>query len=142
MSHDPTEALIAAASDPAATSVAAAAEIARGNGPQQVSEMVTSVWNLYTWQALGPGLTLPDGSDYDTGRHWKWYEGVPLDIVVFEGRRVILLGPPSYPRSWQAQRLFDKLPAALDIERALTKAECGNWLEQMLLHGGPPLAVR
>src|SRR2546423_1566882 len=28
------------------------ADVARGVGPQQTNEMVTSVWNLYTWQAI------------------------------------------------------------------------------------------
>jgi hypothetical protein len=93
------------------------ADISRGIGPQQSEELVTGVWNLYTWQAIKPGLTLPDPNDDGGGAHWVWNEGIPEDIPVFEGKRVVLLWPRSYPRSWRAQRTFNLLPAELAIER-------------------------
>jgi hypothetical protein len=108
------------------------ADISRGIGPQQSEELVTSVWNLYTWQAIQPGLSLPDPNDYGGGGHWVWNEGIPEDIPVFEGRRVVLLGPRSYPRSWRSQRTFNLLPAELAIERRLTAAEARDWLQRML----------
>lgn len=109
-----------------------AAEIARGRGPQQTAEILTSVWNLYNWQAIQPDLTLPPVTDnYDSSKFWIWNEGVPADIAVFEGRRVILLGPPSYPRSWRSQRMFDGLPASLECEHKLTKDEVNDWLQRL-----------
>jgi len=107
------------------------AEIARGNGPQESDDVVTGVWNLYTWQALRPILQLPEKSDNEASQHWIWNEGVPGDIPLFEDRRVILLGPPSYERSWRAMRMFERLPARLHIERHLTPAEATAWLERI-----------
>lgn len=108
------------------------ADVARGNGPQQSDHTVISVWNLYTWGAIESGLTLPDPGDYGSSGHWIWNEGTPADIPVFDGRRVILLGPASYTRSWQSQRMFDGLPANLEIERKLIKDEIDDWLQRMV----------
>jgi hypothetical protein len=108
------------------------AEVARGIGPQQTNETVTGVWNLYTWQAIEPGLKLPDPGDYGANKYWVWNEGSPEDIPAFEGRRVILLGPASYSRSWGSQRMFDKLPAKLEIERQLSKGQVTDWLQRMV----------
>ena len=109
-----------------------AADNARGIGPQQADDIVTGVWNLYTWRAIQPGLTLPDPNDDGGGQHWVWNEGIPEDIPVFEKQRVVLLGPRSYPRSWRAQRTFDLMPGELAIERRLTAAEARDWLQRML----------
>ncbi len=108
------------------------AEVARGNGPQRTDDYVTGAWNLYTWPAIQKGRTLPAPSDYSSSAHWVWNEGTPEDIPVFEGRRAILLGPPAYPRTWQSQRIFAQLPAALTIEKQLTKGEAADWLDRML----------
>ena len=97
---------------------------------------MTSVWNLHTWQAIQPGTKLPDPNDYSASKTWVWNEGSPEDIPVFEGRRVILLGPPSYPRSWRSQRLFDKLPAQMQVERKLAKDEAKDWLQRMIAAKG------
>ena len=110
----------------------AVADVARGNGPQQSHHTVTSIWNLYTWEAIETGMALPDPSDYALSDHWIWNEGTPDDIPALDGRRVVLLGPASYPRSWQSQRMFDKLPARLEIERTLTKDEVNDWLQRMV----------
>ena len=53
-------------------------------------------------------------------------------IFVGRGRRVILLGPPSYARTWPAQRLFSKLTAKLESERMLKSRETDDWLQRML----------
>ncbi len=105
------------------------AEIAHGDGPQQGSATVTGSWNMYTWQALEPDLTLP--SDQSSCDHWIWNEGAPEDIPVFEGYRVVLLGPASYPRMWQAQRMFTALRANLAIDRELSPEETRSWLQKM-----------
>jgi hypothetical protein len=108
------------------------ADVARGVGPQQTDDTVTGCWNLYTWKAIEPGFKLPDPKDYAASAHWIWNEGSPEDIPVFQGRRIILLGPASYPRSWQSLRMFDKLPAKLECERKLTKSESTDWLQRMV----------
>lgn len=108
------------------------ADVARGKGPQQSHHTVTSVWNMYTWEAIETGMTFPDPGGYGSSAHWVWNEGTPADIPIFNGRRVVLLGPASYPRSWQSQRMFDNLPANLEVERKLTKGEIGVWLHHMV----------
>lgn len=107
------------------------AEVARGVGPQQTADVVVGAWDLHTWQAIRPDLTLPPPGDLAASNTWIWNEGVPEDIPVFERRRVILLGPPSYSRTWGSQRAFKWLPARLDVERSLTKTECRDWLRRM-----------
>jgi hypothetical protein len=109
-----------------------AADVARGEGPQQTEESLTSVWNLYHWQAIRADRTLPSADQMDSSdEFWIWNEGVPADIALFEGYRVVLLGPPSYPRSWQSQRMFEGLPANLHCERVLTPTEIDEWLQRM-----------
>ena len=108
-----------------------AAEIARGNGEQMSEEVVTGAWNLYGWKALRRDLTLPDPKNYDSNEHWIWNEVGLADIPLFEDRRVVLLGPASYERSWRAMRMFDRLTAKLHIEKHLMPAEVTAWLERL-----------
>ncbi|MEW4527925.1 hypothetical protein [Maioricimonas sp. JC845] len=111
------------------------ADIARGDGPQQSDETVQSVWNLYTWEALDEQGRLPAPEGGNVSQHWVWNEGIPDDIPVFEGRRVVLLGPASYPRFWKAQRMFDQLRASLVVETILTKEDVADWLKRMVAAG-------
>ena len=108
------------------------ADVARGTGPQQTEDTVTGVWNLHTWRAVGPDLQLPDPDDLAASAEWIWNEGSPADVPVFQGRRVVLLGPPAYARTWGSQRVFAKLPARLECERQLTKDEVADWLRRMV----------
>lgn len=109
-----------------------ALDVARGLGDQESDETVASVWNLYTWLGILPDLSLPPAEEYGTNQFWVWNEGIPADIPVFEGRRVILLGPHSYPRMWPSQRMFTALPAHLECERILTGDEVDEWLRRMV----------
>jgi hypothetical protein len=107
--------------------------VARGTGPQQTEDTVIGVWNLSTWRAIQSDLTLPDPEDFAANAHWIWNEGTPEDIPIFEGRRVVLLGPQSYARTWRAQRIFKILPAEFYIERSLTKDEINQSLRRMFV---------
>lgn len=108
------------------------AEVARGEGPQQTEDIVTGAWNLYNWQAIQSDFTLPEPKNFDERETWIWNEGAPEDIAVFEGRRAILLGPPSYERNWRCQRMFDKLGGELVCERTLDRDEVRQWLQRMI----------
>ena len=105
----------------------AAVAVARGDGPQRIDETVTGVWNLFTYEALQPGAELPDPSDLTFRDTWIWNEGMPADIPAVDGHRVILLGPAPYGRTWQAQRMFLKLPARLTSE-LLDEDALQEWL--------------
>jgi hypothetical protein len=107
-----------------------AVAVARGNGPQQIDETVTGVWNLYTYAALRAGGELPDATDRDYAGTWIWNEGMPADIPVVDGHRVILLGPAEPVRSWPAQRMFLKLPARLTAE-LLDESALDEWLAKI-----------
>jgi hypothetical protein len=107
-----------------------AVAVARGDGPQQIDETVTGVWNLFTYEALQPGAELPDPADMSHNHTWIWNEGMPADIPVLDGHRVILIGPASYNRHWQAQRMFLKLPARVTAD-LLDEAAVGDWLTKI-----------
>ena len=108
----------------------AAVAVARGNGPQQIDETVTGVWNLYSYGALLPGGELAEATDRAYADTWIWNEGMPSDIPVLDGHRVILLGPASMERSWPAQRMFLKLPARLTAE-LLDESALDEWLAKI-----------
>ena len=108
----------------------AAVAVARGDGPQQIDETVTGVWNLFTYAALRPGGELPDPADMSLSHTWIWNEGMPADIPVLDGHRVLLLGPASYSRQWKAQRMFLKLPARLTAD-LLGEDAVAQWLEKI-----------
>ncbi|MFZ0338077.1 MAG: hypothetical protein WAL45_08605 [Terracidiphilus sp.] len=109
-----------------------ALDVAHGRGPQKIQETVKGVWNLYTWRGLDPGFTLPDANKLESRTTWIRNESTPENIPALDGRRVILLGPPSYLRGWIASRTFPCLPASLDRERVLTRDEVEGWLRRML----------
>lgn len=116
---------------------ASAAQVARGDGPQQTKEVLTGRWNLYAWTALQPDKTLPNPKDYGLQSAWIWNEGTPADIPAFEGVRVILLGPPSYERTWGSQRLFNALRAELTVAGKLNRAEVDHWLDRLAVAPRP-----
>jgi len=65
-------------------------------------------------------LLAPDG-----GRIWN--EGLPDDIPVVEGRRLLVLDKPLYERSWNADRFFPHLPGTAELVRVLPEEEAGVW---------------
>jgi hypothetical protein len=105
-----------------------AAAIARGEGPQASGESVVGAWDLATYRALESG-SLPE-LDVDQADRWIWGEGIPSDIPTVDGHRVILLGKPSYERTWGAQRMFEQLPASLDAHE-LSRDEVDEWLAKI-----------
>jgi hypothetical protein len=115
---------------PASRVSPAVAATARGDGPQALDDTVTGAWNLYTYAALRDGA-LPEATE--PGEHWIWNEGTPRDIPKVDGRRVVLLGPPAYARTWNAVRTFDPLRAELNA-RTLDDDETAAWLHRISVH--------
>jgi hypothetical protein len=64
-------------------------------------------------------------------RYWIWNEGTPADISLFEGSRIILLGPPPYTRTWSAGRSFPSIAGQLDVLDLLTPAQIEDWLTRL-----------
>lgn len=65
-------------------------------------------------------LLAPDGERI-------WNEGLPDDIPVVEGRRLLVLDEPTYRRSWNADRFFPHLPGTAELARVLTAEETRAW---------------
>jgi hypothetical protein len=105
----------------------AALAVARGDGPQQSNETVVAAWELYGYAALEPDGRLPDEPDPET---LIWDEGMPTDIPVVDGHRVIVLRPSPAQRSWRAQRMFASLPASLTRE-VLDEDAVAAWMAKI-----------
>lgn len=65
-------------------------------------------------------LLAPDGEPI-------WNEGLPDDIPVVEGHRLLVLDEPTYQRSWNADRFFPHLPGTIELTRVLTADETQAW---------------
>jgi hypothetical protein len=105
----------------------AALAVVTGEGPQQSKETIVGTWQLYSYAALGPDGSLPDAPDPETT---IWDEGMPADIPVLDGHRVIVLRPAPAGRSWLAQRMFPSLRASLTREVLDADAVAG-WLARI-----------
>jgi hypothetical protein len=106
---------------------AAVAAVAKGAGPMQIDEGSEGVWDMYQWTAVEPSGHLRDDVPSE---HWIWGEGIPADIEVRDGFRVILLGSPSYSRSWNTARQFDAMRPRITVEETLDKAAVTAWMRR------------
>jgi hypothetical protein len=105
----------------------------RGDGPRSIAESSTGSWNLYHWTALDASGCLPSKMEAE---HWIWNEGVPADIRPFENRRIILLGPPSYPRGWNTARAIPSLKPTLEVRQVLEEQAVRDWLQRLVAARG------
>lgn len=55
--------------------------------------------------------------------HWIWNEGVPADIPVVDGARVVLLDPLAEARTWEAGRQFAQMVPTVRLVRVLDRDE-------------------
>lgn len=98
-------------------------------------------FNLVNWYGLQPDHTL---SNTPEGRKaWIRHEDAPADIAPFEGKRVILLGPVPYPRTWHTGRFFLDMHGEMEVMRQLTEHETRDWLSRLATapHPQMPSAV-
>ncbi|WP_232248614.1 hypothetical protein [Streptacidiphilus rugosus] len=56
-----------------------------------------------------------------------WNEGLPDDIPVVQGRRLLVLDEPAYRRSWNADRFFPMLPGTAELSSVLSAEEANAW---------------
>jgi hypothetical protein len=112
------------------------ADIVRGRiEDQQDDAPLGGHWNLHAWTALRGTVALPRDHEESSTSHWIWNEGVPDDIPVFEGDRVVALGPASYARSFFAQREYQSLRADIEVERLLSADEVNAWVKRFSQSG-------
>ena len=100
-----------------------------GSGPQIGEFQVESDWNLYAHGALDKDGQIKD--DLADSAHWLWNEDAPIAIPKFDDYRVVILGPSSYSRGWQAQRLFAPLRASVDVDRELGADDVAEWIGRL-----------
>ena len=70
-----------------------------------------------------------------------WNEGLPDDIPVVAGRRLLVLDEPTYKRSWNADRFFPHLPGTAELVRVLTADETRTWFSHTSPDNGAGLPV-
>lgn len=114
-------------------------DIANGTGPQNSDNTIENKWNMYNlglcgqsnWKILINNRENPSQS-IEFRDYWIWSEGAPMDIPIYNDRRVILLGMPSYSRSSRAQRTFKNLKASVVVEKELSNDEINLWLNDIV----------
>lgn len=62
---------------------------------------------------------------------WIWNEGVPADIPELDGRRVVVLDPPPYQRSWHIGRAYPLMVPEIGLDRVLPADEAAGWLAKV-----------
>lgn len=111
--------------------------VVSGNSEQQSMDVsIENKWNMYNielceqegWKKL---INTPTPEQFlefqDT---WIWSEGSPSEISKRAGKRIILLGAPSYSRSTKVQRTFRNLKASILVEKELSSLEIDKWLNK------------
>lgn len=111
-------------------------EVINGEGEQKTEKSIECKWNMYNlelceqvnWQRVVNNIENSSQS-IELRNTWIWGEGIPSDISVHDGCRVVLLGIPSYSRSSTVQRTFKNLKADIEIEKELSSEEIDSWLK-------------
>ncbi|EFC37551.1 predicted protein [Naegleria gruberi] len=104
-----------------------------GEGSSMVGGSMSWVYECYNWTGIDRiPLNSSDSECFSKSlNHKVWGEGVPCDIMKFEGKRIILLGPLSYNRSMSASRDFESQKASLTILRDLSNEEIQQLLSKL-----------
>ena len=95
--------------------------ITKGDAESVEGEQATGVFNMVNW----PGIA-DRGSD-----HWIWNEGVPKDILPFEGTRVVLIEDAPYARTWNAERMFGSMRGHVQVIEKLSTDQVQDWLRRL-----------
>ena len=88
-------------------------------------------FHTYAWTGLQPDGTLPDSETDRDVQHWVWTEGVPIEIPIFEGARVILLTKPVMKRTAEIEPVFTALAPRVKLVSKLTSVEVDRVLAKM-----------
>jgi hypothetical protein len=88
------------------------------------TDSVRGTWDLYEWRGaplLAAGEKVPSSL-------WIWGEGEPRDVPLCGDERVVVVGPPSYARSWGLGQVFSALRPRIEIVDELDNAAVEAWL--------------
>jgi hypothetical protein len=99
---------------------------ARGERPLSAGDTDSAVWTFYNWAGLRPDGNWSPSAD----GHWILGEDQPRDIPLFEGQRIILLGPLAVPCSWDAHffaPLHEALRSRVQVVETLPAAVVADW---------------
>lgn len=75
----------------------------------------------------GPPVVSSPWNLVDAHGEWIWNEGVPADIPVVNGTRVVVIDPPAYQRTFPAGRRFPLMPATMRVEGAHLPEDLAGW---------------
>ena len=91
-----------------------------------IDEEFTLPYHSYTLEAIRPDGSLPTGL---TGvDHWLWEWQRLTDLPQIEGERILLLGPPVYPRIWQSPPGLSLVSAEVEVLHRYSAAEVQDWI--------------
>ena len=102
---------------------------ARDQRVDPAADTVHIAFGMANWLALQPDGTLDN--DFDTSAHLITNEDIPANIPYFEGIRVLLIGPASYPRAWNAGRRFPAMHGDLRVVETLSPTAVRDWLSRI-----------
>ena len=102
------------------------AVIAQGG---ESAPVVAGLFNLVNWTGVDASGKLATGKQ--SSDHWIWNEGVPADIRLYEGLRIVLLGDPPYQRSWRAGLMFNGMLPEFAVQEKLPASEVSVWLAKL-----------
>jgi hypothetical protein len=60
-----------------------------------------------------------------------WHDGVPADIPVIDGARVVVLDTPPAQRTWTRGRPYRAMVPTLTLDHIMVPAEQGQWWEKV-----------
>lgn len=68
---------------------------------------------------------------------WIWNEGRPADIPTLQGKRVIVIDPPPYPRTWNAGRVYPLMRPTVTLNEILDPVRAAEWMARVVPAGQP-----
>ncbi|MEV0714210.1 hypothetical protein [Asanoa sp. NPDC050611] len=64
----------------------------------------------------------------DAGGKWIWNEGRPVDIEPVAGRRIVVIDPAPYERSWNIGRVYPLMRPEVRLDAVLPPHQAADWL--------------
>ena len=92
----------------------------------------SGVFNMVNWTKFAANAAAEDeeGSLSQLSQSWIWNEGSPIDIIPFEGTRVIVVEEAPYKRQWGVGVMFPDLEPEITLIERLDPAEVQRWFER------------